>query len=132
MPEKFKCDICGKKYTRKDNMRYHIFEVHAKKKRKCKYCNKEMRSSSIKRHMKYACYDRKKILKQKKKDEKKQRENQEEKQLPSEDILVPLNDPFIASNDVSTIDVSSIDVSANFLHFEEATEFNLAEFVIFN
>lgn len=47
---KFQCDICKKKYTRKDNCVTHILEVHAGKKKECKDCGLTMRSTSLIRH----------------------------------------------------------------------------------
>lgn len=131
MPEKFTCDICNKKYTRKDNMRYHILETHSNNKKECKYCNKKMRTSSIKRHMKYACTERKKILKAKKK-KKNQTEKspQIEQSLQSghliyEDIYIPLNDPFISPNE-------HLDVSLNDLYFQKELDLQLNEFLTFH
>lgn len=130
MPEKFTCDICSKKFTRKDNMRYHILEVHGRKKRECKYCNKKMRSSSIKRHIKYACIVRQKILKSKKK-QKKQRENSPQQEKSSqidrlnEEIFISSNDPFIASNEPFNILLNDDFIS-------DETQVELSEFLIFN
>lgn len=74
---RFTCDICDKKYKRKDALRCHILEVHCGKKKQCKYCSKVMRSPSLKRHMEYSCVTRKNYLNAKKKAVK--RSNIEEK-----------------------------------------------------
>lgn len=58
-------------------MSCHITEIHCKKKKRCKYCHKSMRSPSLKRHKKYSCLARKKILKSKKK-AKEQAKHEEE------------------------------------------------------
>lgn len=73
---RFICDICGKAYNREYNLSCHIMEVHCKKKR-CKYCHKNMRSPSLKRHKKYSCPVRKNVLKSKK-EEKEQAKREEE------------------------------------------------------
>lgn len=121
MPRKFTCDICAKNFTRKDNMRYHILEVHCNKKKKCKYCNKLMRSSSFKRHQKYACSERKKILKARK-EAKKQNEAKQHHLIEDENpSQIFVNDPIIES--IELFDISLL---------EEQTEFDLNEFLSFN
>lgn len=110
-------------------MRCHILEVHAGKTKKCKYCNERMRSSSIKRHMKYACIDRKRILKAKK--EKKEEKNEQKENSMQcewshqshrlgEDIFISSNDPFLAP-------VEPLNCSLNDNCIVEETEFDISE-----
>lgn len=131
MAGKFTCDICDKRYTRKDNMRYHIIEVHVQAKRKCKYCNKKMRSSSINRHIKYACDQRKKMRKaKKKKNATDARKENESESMPNdvfthENIFILPNDPFIVSNE-------TYEFSNEFNYLENITEFDMGEFLLFD
>lgn len=82
----FMCDSCGKTYNRKDNLRCHIVEVHCSKKKQCKYCKQQMRSPSLKRHMKYSCLVRKQVLKAKMKS--KEQATNEEKIVNEPNITV--------------------------------------------
>lgn len=55
MCPQFMCDICKKKFVRKDNMRDHILQIHAGKKPECEFCGKKMRSTALSRHRKFHC-----------------------------------------------------------------------------
>uniref|UniRef100_A0A8D8VM94 Zinc finger protein 808 n=1 Tax=Cacopsylla melanoneura TaxID=428564 RepID=A0A8D8VM94_9HEMI len=47
----FYCDLCGKKFSRKDHMRDHIRSVHMKEGVRCSHCSRSFATkSSLKRH----------------------------------------------------------------------------------
>lgn len=102
MDHQFQCDICKKKYVRKDNMRDHILQLHAGKKPKCKLCGKKMRSTALSRHMKYHC------IKKNESDGKNIADNQdrtEGKETPSE-IWLSSQDPLLSFQHSETFDIS--------------------------
>lgn len=84
--EYFTCDICNKTYNRKDNLRYHIVEVHCGNKKKCKHFKKKMRSPSLKRHMEYSCAELKKKIEAKKKAEEESKYGGKVESKPNETV----------------------------------------------
>lgn len=46
----FKCPYCEKTYSREDNCKTHIREIHEGKKPQCPLCGIFLRSGSMKRH----------------------------------------------------------------------------------
>lgn len=55
MHKEFQCDICKKRFTRKDNMRVHILQKHVGQKKTCKFCGMKLGFTSLSRHINTAC-----------------------------------------------------------------------------
>lgn len=105
MCKEYKCDFCPNSYTRKDNLKSHIKEVHHGKKKMCDVCDLEVRSSSLRRHeksLKHVQMTRTKALKQQQNDEMKKEDKLNE--VPNAEGLsfISENDPFLGdSYDIS-------------------------------
>lgn len=56
----FVCDICDRKFSKKDHIKTHFEQVHLKKKAKCRKCNKLFHPLALKRHQNEKCSDEKK------------------------------------------------------------------------
>lgn len=113
----FFCNICPKKYSRPDNLNIHINEVHKGLKKKCIICNKEMRGSSFRRHLKTQIHRRKLQSKYAKKPAKKM-------DIPSSEVVETHqnnglktleNDPFIVPIQIE----------------QQSTSFDMDDFIIF-
>ena len=62
----FVCGRCQKEFTRKDNLRTHILNVHEKKRHKCDQCEKDFASFSAVRNHELTKHEGKKIKRNRK------------------------------------------------------------------
>lgn len=136
MHKPFKCDICKKRYTRKDNMRDHILEVHANKKKKCDFCGEKMRSTSLHRHVKMCC--KKNLKKKNKKNIKSNQSNQSEESKVVENVAVVTEseennqrtEPIPMSD--STYEIWELDPFMSLSTEENDCNFDINQFLLFN
>lgn len=101
-------------------MRTHILEVHALKKKKCTFCGKKFRSTTIGRHIETAC--------------KKNEANKMDEQNHIESNGISHMNPFMgaAEETPNLVAVEEITWSPNDADDSGFNDFSIEDFLIFN